>query len=196
MGLILDSELSWKPHINRIKSKLSSLRGCLFNIVHCFPRQVLYTIYNSLVKSHLNYLVEIWGSANKTTLKSLQIAQNKIIKTLFRYDFLTPSIKIYSETKIMNLNQLYFNNTCLLIRKILEKKIHSQISFKTKTEAGLRPLRNANNLCLQPARTKFGQKSLEYEGAQFYNKIPKHIKDCKKFNMFKRKLKDFVIKNI
>jgi hypothetical protein len=196
LGLILDNELTWKPHIEKIKSKLSSLRGCLFNTVQCLPRQVRYTIYNSLAKSHLNYLIEIWGSATKTALKQLQITQNKLIKTLFQYEYLTASRIIYSETKIMNLGQLYFNNTCILINKIINKKIHSRLSFKTKAEHGIRPLRSANDLCLKSMRTKSGKKNICFEGAQFYNKLPKSVKDCKSFNKFKSKLREYVISNV
>lgn len=93
LGLILDSNLTWKPHITKIRSKLSSLLGTLRGIVKCLPRQIRYNIYNSLVKSHLDHLIEIWGHAAKTTLKDLQVIQNKIIKVLFHYDFLTPTKK-------------------------------------------------------------------------------------------------------
>lgn len=129
LGLRLDCYLNWKIQIEHIRSKLSSLLGSLRNIVRCLPHRVRQTIYNSLVKPHLLYLVEIWGSAPKTNLKDLQIAQNKIIKMLFNYKYLTPSIKVYKKTQIMNIKQLYTYCSCILIRKILTKTIHSHITF-------------------------------------------------------------------
>ncbi|KAL0811210.1 hypothetical protein ABMA28_009640 [Loxostege sticticalis] len=83
------TNLNWHTQIDYIKSRLSSLAGILRNIVHCLPKRVRLTIYNSSVKSHLLYLIEIWGNASKTKLKELQVLQNRIIKSLFHYPYLT-----------------------------------------------------------------------------------------------------------
>ena len=127
LGLILDSQITWKPHFEKIQSKVSALMGKLRHTVRCFSKSVCYTIYNSLVKSHLTYVIELWGSAAKTNLNQLQISQNKIIKLLFHLHYLTPTSVVYNKTGLMTIAQMYKYNTCILIRKILTKVIHTQI---------------------------------------------------------------------
>lgn len=195
LGLVLDHQLTWKPHLIKIKSKLSSLTGALRGIVRCLPLQVRYTIYNSLVKPHIDYLIEIWGTSYKTNLKLLQIAQNKLVKTLFHYDYMTPTDKIYKETKLLNIPQTYIYNTCVLIRKILNKDIHTQIVFTKKHQIQQKRLRNANDINLYSPRTNYGKKNLMHEGAQIYNKLPRDIKESKSLKTFKKLLKYYIKNN-
>lgn len=195
LGLILDNQLTWIPHIKSIKSKIISLTGALRNIVHCLPLNVRYRIYNSLVKPHLDYLIEIWGSAAKSNLKIIQITQNKLIKTLFKYDYLTSSEILYKKTKIMNVLQTYHYTTCILIRKILSKDIHTNITFTKKKQVQTRyQLRSANDLVLPIPRTNYGKRAITYKSAQLYNKLPKDIKEAKSLQTFKRLLKYHITK--
>lgn len=196
LGLILDNNLTWKPHIAKIKSKLISLTGALRGVARCFPRKVSYCIYNSLVKPHLDYLTEIWGSATKTNLNLIQRAQNKVIKVLFHYNFRTASLRLYKETKLLNVYQTYVYKNCLLIRKIITKDMHTQITFTKKKQLQKIQLRSANNLVLRAPRTNYGKKNILYEGAQLYNKLPNDIKSSQSILTFKKLLKYHVIKKL
>lgn len=192
LGIILDNKMTWKPHIQKIKAKLTSLMGAIRSIVRCLPRVVRYIIYNSLIKPHIDYLIEIWGSASKTNLEPLQIAQNKLIKILFKYDFLTSTQKIYKETGLMNINQTYIYYNCLLVRKILNKDIHSKITFTKKQDIQKIKLRSANDIKLHKPRTNYGKKCIMFEGAQLYNKLPNDIKEAKSLLTFKKLLKSYL----
>lgn len=194
LGLTLDSRLTWIAHINKIKSKLKSLTGALRGVVRCLPLNIRYTIYNSMVKPHIDYLVEIWGSASKTNLKPLQTAQNKLIKTLFQYDYLTPSSTLYEKTKLMDINKTYIYYSCILVRKILKKEIHTNITFNPKNINPQKSrLRNANNIILRPPRTNYGKHNITYESAQTYNKLPSNIKDATNLLTFKKLLKLYLL---
>lgn len=190
LGLILDDQLTWKPHIGKLRSKLVSLTGALRSIVGCLPLKVRYTIYNSLVKPHIDYLIEVWGSAAKTNLDLIQTSQNRLIKTLFHFDYLTPTKKVYKKTKLLNIYHTYRYYTCILIRKILFKKIHTNITFNTKNEfVQLRRLRCSNDIVLRPPRTNYGKKNITYEGATLYNNLPNNIKEAKNMKIFKNLLR-------
>lgn len=195
LGLRLDSHLTWNSQIEHIRAKLSSLNGSLRHIVRCIPHRIRYTIYNSLVKPHLLYLIEIWGSAAKTRLKNLQIYQNKIIKTIFRYNFFKSTTKVYSESKLMTIRQLYIYNTCILIHKILSSSLHTNLSFIRHNQTTKRVTRRASFLVLPKIRTNYGRKMITYEGAQLYNKLPCNIKNITSFDIFKTKLGKHVIEN-
>lgn len=193
LGLILDKYLNWKSHIEKIKRKLLSLTGLLQNIKKSLPRKVRYIIYNSLVKPHIDYLIEVWGTAGKNNLEILQRAQNRLIKILFNYKFLTSSRKIYEDTKIMNIKQSYMYYTCILIRKILNNEINTSIKFTKKHELQTKKLRNTNHLVTRRARTNYGKKNIEFDGVNIYNKLPTYIKESKTMAKFKKLLKLHII---
>lgn len=194
LGLRMDSQLTWHSQIDHIKNKLSTLIGSLYNITHCIPKNMRYTIYNSLVKSHLLCLIEMWGSVGKTKLQELQRIQNRIIKVLFRYPYLTPTRTIFKETKLMNIKQLYIYNTCVLIRKIMDKPIHTDISFVKKSQISKRSLRRPSLLVLPTIRTNYAKKSVTYEGAQLFNNLPSSVKNVT-FRSFKSQLSKHILEN-
>ncbi|CAH2096868.1 unnamed protein product [Euphydryas editha] len=195
LGLRIDKNLNWQVQINHIKTKLSSFLGAIRHGVGCLPREIRLMIYNSYVKSHLSYLIEIWGSASKTKIKELQILQNKIVKVLFNYDFMTSTDIIYKETKIMNIYQLYYFNTLILIYKILTKKIHCQIKFIRHHEMPRYSLRRHNKLVTPKARTNYEKKTITFEGAQLFNNLPDHVKVADSITIFKRRLKLYITQN-
>lgn len=186
--------LTWNVHIDHIKKRLSSLMASLRPIVRCIPRKARYDIYNSLVKSRLIYLIEIWGNASKTKISELQTSQNKIIKLLFHYPYLTSTSKIYAETNLMNIRQLFAYNTCLLIRKILNKTIHTSITLTQTHQVTTRATRRrASYLVLPKTRTNYGKRMLTFEGAQLFNKLPTELKNVDSMSAFKAKLAEYVL---
>ncbi|KAG6458312.1 hypothetical protein O3G_MSEX010807 [Manduca sexta] len=197
LGLILDNKLTWVPHIEKIKAKLRNLMGMIKGMARCLPRPVQYTIYNSLVKPHIDYLIEIWGTAAKTNLAKLQIVQNKLLKVLFHLDYLTPTNKLFKKIKVMNISETYTYQICILVRKILNKDIHTKITFSKKAQLHKMNLRsnNDNMIRLLKPRTNFGRKSIMYEGVRLYNRLPKNIKESKSMYTYKRLLKHHLMKN-
>lgn len=193
LGLILDNHLKWRPHLDKIKLKLASLTGMLYGVTKCLPRPVRYLVYNSLVKPQLEYLIEIWGSASKKYLDIIQIAQNKLIKILFNYNYLTHTDKIYKETRIMNIKQLYRYFTCIIIHKILNKNININFNFIKKSSVHKMQLRNSSHLVTYKCRTNYGKKTIKYEGIKLYNELPKFIKDSETSTTFKKRLKLYIL---
>lgn len=191
LGVILDEKLTWKPHIERVRNKLNSLAGALRRI-NCIPRKARLLIYNSLVKPHLDYMVEVWGSTPKSNLQRLQTAQNKLVKILFGFDRLTHTPIIYNKTGIYNIKQTYILKVCITIYKILNKIHHTEISLKQKdTSYGLR---NAKHIQLNQPRTNYGKRCLLYDGVKIFNDLPNVIKNSESIKIFKNKIKDYLSK--
>ena len=55
LGLMIDSNLSWKYHIESICHKISKSIGIIAEIRRYVPRRVLLSVYNSLIVSYLTY---------------------------------------------------------------------------------------------------------------------------------------------
>ena len=61
LGITLDLNITWTPHLDKVSIKLSRVTGLLRKLQHIFPKYVLITIYNSLIHSYLMYGVLVWG---------------------------------------------------------------------------------------------------------------------------------------
>ena len=53
LGIIIDENLTWKPHIKMINSKISRINGILYRIKHLINLKTILTIYYSLIYSNL-----------------------------------------------------------------------------------------------------------------------------------------------
>ena len=61
LGVIIDEKLTWKSHIDAIRTKMSRYLGTLFRIKHVIPKSARLQIYHSFIRSHLNYCSLVWG---------------------------------------------------------------------------------------------------------------------------------------
>ena len=61
LGIILDQSLSWKKHVSVVTNKISKTLGILYRLKDIFPENILLTIYQSLIASHMNYGLLVWG---------------------------------------------------------------------------------------------------------------------------------------
>ena len=71
LGITLDESLTWKNHIGLIKNKISKTIGVFYRLPKTFPEEILATLYNSLIASHLSYGILAWGIV-ATRLEKLQ----------------------------------------------------------------------------------------------------------------------------
>ena len=62
LGILLDSNLSWKSHTDMLVLEISRLIGVLHRVNKYFPKSILITIYISLITPHLNCDLLLWGS--------------------------------------------------------------------------------------------------------------------------------------
>ena len=61
LGIYLDKYMNWKRHTDYIASKISKSIGILNSLKHILPTEIKLMIYNSLILSHINYGILIWG---------------------------------------------------------------------------------------------------------------------------------------
>ena len=83
LGIFVDENLKWDAHIKCICNKLSHISGIFYKMRGLISQEALIVLYYSLVQSHLTYGLLAWESANETNIQSLQVLQNKIIRTMY-----------------------------------------------------------------------------------------------------------------
>ena len=95
LGVLFDSDLSWKSQINNTAIKLKRANGALVKICYFVPPHVLHLVYYAIFHSHLQYCCQVWGQQN-----GLEI--NRIFKTmqfdLCHLQLLEPLLVIFTST--------------------------------------------------------------------------------------------------
>ena len=83
LGVTMDEDLTWKPHLQELKKKLASAQGILHRIKDYVPGNALKTLYHSLFESQLTYGITVLGAQPYSTLYELFTLQKNCLRLLF-----------------------------------------------------------------------------------------------------------------
>ena len=61
LGIIINENVKWKNHLNKIACNISKKVGIIFKLCHFIPCDILLSIYNSLILPHITYGILAWG---------------------------------------------------------------------------------------------------------------------------------------
>ena len=83
LGVTIDNQLSWQPHISALTKKLKCCTGQLNRIINNIPKELYKSLYHTLYESHLGYGITVWGGISSTKLKPLFISQKHCMRILY-----------------------------------------------------------------------------------------------------------------
>ena len=197
LGVIVDNKLSWASHIKYISNKISKSSSIIRYLRYSFPKAILKTLYMSLVLPYISYCNIIWGSAFKTVLRPIVILQKKCLRTITKSDYLAHTKPLFKDYKLLDINQLFDLNCAKFIFKIFNteqypvyklKLLQSQVNhnYNTRHRALLRP---------PFERLKKFMISFFNNGIRMWNSLSDFVKNSKKINEFKIKMKNWLLHN-
>ena len=134
LGVILDNKLTWRQHIENIKSKINKGLRILKKMRHFLKEDTLASLFYAFLKPYIDYGSLTWGGTANTHLLKLKQTLNKAIRIMaFRskYESAKP---LYISYKILPLEA----NIKLKQGKCIWKLTHNtgQQNFMTKMLLG------------------------------------------------------------
>jgi len=115
LGVLFDSKLSWKPHIDYVSGKFNRIVGIFSRLRHFIPKKTLIKMYNSILHPILTYGLATWGQACKTLTNKLLILQKRVIRSIFFVETTQSAIPLFIETNILPVTSQYL----LLIAQLM-----------------------------------------------------------------------------
>ena len=67
LGILIDENLSWRPHINELVKKLNRSNSMLSKIRHYVNKNTARSLYFSIFSSHISYCCQVWGQTGNST---------------------------------------------------------------------------------------------------------------------------------
>jgi hypothetical protein len=108
LGILIDSNLSWKHHIDDIANKISKVVGTIAKLRHFVPLNTLLSIYNSLILPYFTYGLIAWGQGCKSHLNKILILQKQVLRLIFFANKNDHSIPFFISAKILPIDFLYY----------------------------------------------------------------------------------------
>lgn len=163
LGVIIDEQLTWMPHIESVSSRVRKLIWVFKNLRHVTSSELLKSIYYAICQSIVGYCISVWGGACKTKLLNLERSQRSVLKVMSFKPFRYPTDLLYAECKILSVRQLF------ILYVVLSH--HKNMYFDSHTSTSSR---STKNICLtQLCSTTFARRQPYFMGAYIYNKIHK-----------------------
>ena len=78
LGVILDNQLHFKPHVASVQTKLSRAMAIMSKLRHLFPSSPLLQLYYALFHSHLLYGLPLWENRFSSYFEKIQRLKTKL----------------------------------------------------------------------------------------------------------------------
>ena len=196
LGVLIDENLTWQPHISHISTKISKSIGILYKASPFLNKSLLKQLYYSFVHSHLSYGNIAWGSTHKSKLEVLYRRQKHAIRVISSQNRFTHSKPLFEEMKILNIYQINILQILFLMFKckigISPKLFLELFKYKPPNKYTLR-----NQFLVEPKiKSKFEEFAIYYRGPHLWNKIVAlntTLNNQEVIHLFKNKIKNHLL---
>ena len=146
VGLKLDEFLDWSHHTAHVTTKISSGNFILNSAKHFLPIHIRKKIYNSLIRSHMEFAILAWGNALPSKLKPITAIQKKCIRNIAGKDIRSHTEPLYKKLNILKFDDLIHYNCLTFMHKLFMGK---------QPEAFIDLLKKPNNFDSKTNRRKY-----------------------------------------
>ena len=161
-----------------------------------FPLNILKMIYMSLIYSHINYCILIWGSAEKGIIEPLFKLQKKAIRIITNSRFLDHTAPLFKSLALLTVYKVYDLNCTLFIYKCLNCDYFPELKNRIKRNSdyhehdtrGRNLLRNVDIM-----RLRICQWSFHNYGINIWNSLIPEVKDSNSLYKLKTSMKLYLL---
>lgn len=177
LGLMIDEHLTFKPHMNMISGKISRATGIMNKLKNIIPKQTLLHIYNSLILSHFNYGLIVWGSyiSANSHLEKLQKKAIRIINNVKYNSHTNPLFRNSNTLKLKDLCALHDLKFCYkFVHKLLPDYFLENLAVDICHNYSTR---QTGQLKLPRVSHDFARKSITYRYPVVFNSLPAGVRN-------------------
>lgn len=192
LGLLIDEKLSFKQHVESIRSRIISTSFAIKRIRPFITLHTAKQIYFCRIQSLLIYLNSCWNTTTKTDIENLAICQRKVLRFIFQKPYDSPSKNLFTN-KILPLSHLNIYQNCILTFKLYRKLLRSNIEVNIRREITNRETKQSDNFYIPVSRSWAGRNDFFKRGFDEFNKLPAELKKVRTIGKFKEMLKEYLI---
>ena len=191
LGVLIDKNLTWRPHVDHIASKISKIIGIIARLRHHVPLNTLLQIYRSLIFPYTLYGILAWGQASQCELKKILILQKRALRLIFFASNRSHAIPLFVASNILPVNMLYFETVSTIMHDVsthcTPKNIRELFIHESDVHAYNTRFSGADNLFVQKSRLNMKLKSFPAFGTRLWNCVHPDWRKLTK-RAFKRKI--------
>lgn len=165
-------------------------------IKNILPLKYKKTLYEALIKPHLEYGIIFWGGVYESHINPLIIQQKKCIRHITNSKYNEHTSPIFKTLKCLKLIDVYKLNITKFMYKAKMKMLPPLLHdiYTPNTLIHTHNTRQRQNPHLIPNKNNQIAKQVTHKGPDIWIKcVPPHLKDSKTLKYFSKKMKEFLI---
>lgn len=196
LGVIIDDKLSWNEHVKYIKNKMSKGIGILCKARKLLNVSTLVNIYNSFIYPYITYGIEVWGSAAESNLKPIINLQKRAVRIVVSARYRDHTAPIFKSLKLLPFKDAYIFSVAKLMFKIINNYTPRFIKdmFTPNCSIHQHLTRQRQRLRIPRSRTNLRKITFRHRGVTVWNDIVDAVYVNCSFNIFKRRLKEYLLR--
>ena len=214
LGVLIDEHLNWKEHICNVTKKISRSVGIICKLRLCMNRSLLRTLYYTLVYSHLNYGIHVWGSACNSDLEKILLLQKKAVRAMTGNKWyqkhsdpgpLASSNPLFNSLGILKIDDIYRLNIAKFIFSCLSHltppifwewfSIYNEVATRSNTVINQDDYFDIGTISQSITlhtksfnKDSYGAKKVQVLGPVLWNNLPGILRNSDSLEIFKKGL--------
>ena len=190
LGVFVDEDLNWKSHASQLALKISKNIGVINKIKYLLARDVLLSLYYTMIHPYLLYCNIIWGGASQLALHRLTVLQKRAVRMMACSGYRSPSSPLFKKFGIMKLYDIHKFQIYLFMFKCKYKMLPNSClqlvninSVENRYE-----FRKEKEFEVVKFRTECRRKAISVIGPDLWNSLTVSIRHLSSISVFKSKL--------
>ena len=196
LGVFIDENLSWAPHIDHLCSLISTKISLLKQLAEYVPQSIQKLFYQSYILPLFDYGCNTWGTTSSQNIERLSKLQKRAARIILQAEFRTPSATMFQELGWLTIPKRLIYNKAILTYKALNNMTPIYITklLKPMSIAHERSLRSSSNglLSVPRSRTALYDRSFSHSASRLWNSMPTSVRTTNSLNEFKTSLKQYL----
>ena len=199
LGVVIDENLDWKPHIYNLSVELRKFIGIFYKLSFKLPPFILRTLYFTFVYSRILYAIEVYANTFLTYLHDLIVINNRILRIMQHATRFTRVTDLYSTYNTLPVNKLFQFQILLHAYKLLfcSDMLPTIFHYPKLTNCAFHShnTRTKFDFHFVTFNTTAGSKISYKLCAKFWNLLPLNLKESNNIKTFVRVVKAYLSNN-
>ena len=194
LGVQIDSQLTWKKHIEYTCKKLSKCVGILCKARKKLYKSTLISLYYSFAYPYFIYCNHVWGTNYPSCLERIYLIQKKLVRIMTCSPFRAHTEPLYFANKVLNI----YDINDYIIGTFMYECLHGNIPdifrnyFQRNADVHDHNLRNVNDLYVPYGRLDIRKFSVKIAGPNLWNSLPSSVKNSETVHIFKKNMRHYL----
>ena len=193
LGVLIHHNLDWDNHILNICKKAKQLTAWILNVFYTRNKFVMLTLFNSLVRSRLEYCCQVWDPFKIKNIDAIEQVQRSLTSKIENMDNDNYWERL-TKLGIMSLQRRREKLAIIFTWKIKNNMVPNDINLefvwnakKSMTTATVKPMPKIRGKLLSAFENSFVIKA-----ARLWNKLPSKLCDISSLNLFRKELDKYL----